>query len=197
MRYAQGGGLSAERRAFRERLRLQVADIVRTWVPRGQTLIITVQGRSRRRTYIAVLACYKPGQRSRLIYWPRPDSRPDGRKSFAWSDYRDLLIAAHRRLSGSIVLIWDSLGTRLTAGMRAFIAAQDRLTVVQLLTYAPDLNPVEGIWSPLRRRFPSDVAFTSPEHLIRIVRQGLRTLQYRSDLIDGCLAGTGLALTPA
>ncbi|MEV4182921.1 hypothetical protein AB0J28_15955 [Streptosporangium canum] len=80
--------------------------------------------------------------------------------------------------------------------MRAFIAAQDWLTVIQLPTYAPDLHPVEGSWSLLRRCCLSDVAFTGPEHLIRTVRQGLRTLQYRSDLIDGCLAGTGLPITP-
>ncbi|MFF4416669.1 transposase [Streptosporangium sp. NPDC001559] len=143
------------------------------------------------------MACYKPGQRSRLIYRPRLEARPDGRKSFAWSDYRDLLIAAHRQLSGPIVLVWDNLNTHLTAGMRAFIADQDWLTVVQLPTYAPDLNPVEGIWSLLRRCFLANIAFTSPEHLIRTVRQGLRTIQYRSDLIDGCLAETGLFLTSA
>ncbi|MGW4425544.1 transposase [Streptosporangium sp. NPDC004631] len=171
--------------------------IMRTWAPRGQTPIITVRGRSRRRSSIAAPACHKPGQRSRLIYRPRLDTRPDERKSFAWSDYRDLLIAAHRQLGGPIVLVWDNLNTHLTAGMRAFIAVQDRLTVVRPPIYAPDLNPVEGIWSPLRRAFPANIAFTNPEHLIRTVRQGLRTIQYRSDLIDHCLAGTGLTLTPA
>ncbi|MEV4384091.1 transposase [Streptosporangium sp. NPDC049644] len=171
--------------------------IMRTWARRGRTPVITVRGRSRRRISIAALACYKPGHRSRLIYRPRPEARPDGRKSFAWSDYRDLLIAAHRQLGGPIVLVWDNLNTHLTAGMRAFTATQDWLTVVQLPSYAPDLNPVEGIWSLLRRGFLSNIAFTSPEHLISTIRQGLRTIQYRSDLIDGCLAGTGLALTPA
>jgi transposase len=171
--------------------------IMRTWSPRGQTPVITVRGRSRRRISIAALACYKPGHRSRLIYRPRLDTRPDGRKSFAWSDYRDLLIAAHRQLGGPIVLIWDNLNTHLAAGMCAFTAAQNWLTVIQLPAYAPDLNPVEGIWSLLRRGFLANIAFTSPEHLIRTIRHGLRTIQYRSDLIDGCLAGTGLSLTPA
>jgi transposase len=171
--------------------------IARTWARRGHTPVITVRGRSRRRISITALTCYKPGQRSRLIYRPRLETRPDGRKSFAWTDYRDLLITARRHLGGPIVLVWDNLNTHLTAGMRAFIAAQDWLTVVQLPAYAPDLNPVEGIWSLLRRGFLSNVAFTTPEHLIRTVRHGLRTIQYRSDLIDGCLAGTGLALTSA
>jgi hypothetical protein len=38
---------------------------------------------------VAALACYKPGERSRLIYRPCLDARPDGRKRFSWKDYRD------------------------------------------------------------------------------------------------------------
>lgn len=67
--------------------------------------------------------------------------------------------------------------------MRAFVADQDWPIVVQLPTYAADLNPVEGIWWLLRCCFLSNVAFASPEHLIRTVRQGLRAIQYRSDLM--------------
>lgn len=38
--------------------------------------------------------------------------------------------------------------------MKDFIAANaDWLTVFQLPTYAPDLNPTEGIWSPVGRRY--------------------------------------------
>ena len=55
----------------------------RTWSRRGHTPVIRVRGRSRRRLSIAALTCYKPGERSRLIYRPRSDDRPDGRKSFS------------------------------------------------------------------------------------------------------------------
>ncbi|MEK8146548.1 transposase [Streptomyces sp. M10(2022)] len=63
--------------------------------------------------------------------------------------------------------------------------------------YAPDLNPVEGIWSLLRRGWLSSVAFSTPEHLVQTVRRGLRHIQYRSHLIDGCLTETGLTIPPA
>jgi transposase len=33
--------------------------------------------------------------------------------------------------------------------MRKLIAARDWLTVFQLSSYAPELNPVEGVWSNL------------------------------------------------
>ncbi|MGP3952289.1 transposase, partial [Streptomyces sp. 7N604] len=70
------------------------------------------------------------------------------------------------------------------------------LTVYQLPSYAPDLNPVEGIWSILRRTTLANRAFADPEELIAAVRRGLRQLQYRSDVLDGCLTGTGLVPAP-
>jgi transposase len=149
--------------------------VARTWARRGQTPVIRVRGRSRRRISIAALVCYKPGERSRLICRPRrDDGRRDGRKSFAWTDYRGLLITAHAQLGSPIVLVWDNLNVHLAYGMRQFIARQDWLTVYQLPSYSPDLNPVEGIWSLLRRGWLSNTAFTTPEHLIQTIRHGMK-----------------------
>ena len=53
--------------------------------------MVRVRGRSRRRLSVAALACYKAGERLRLIYRPCPDARHDGRKSFSWKDYCDLI----------------------------------------------------------------------------------------------------------
>ncbi|KMS76663.1 transposase, partial [Streptomyces flaveolus] len=169
----------------------------RTWSQRGTTPVIRVRGRSQRRFSIAALCCYKPGERSRLIYRPKrhADHKSTGRKSFAWTEYRDLLIAAHQQLDAPIVLIWDNLNVHKDRRMRAFIDAQDWLTAYHLPSYAPDLNPVEGIWSVLRRTTQANTAFTDPSHLIHRLRHGLRQIQYRSDIIDGCLTGTGLTPT--
>ncbi|MEV1086128.1 transposase [Streptomyces sp. NPDC050211] len=169
----------------------------RTWARRGYTPVIRVRGRTSRQLSVAALACYRAGERPRLIYRPRRHNHRRGdRRSFTWSDYRDLLNAPHRQLGAPIVLIWDNLGTHVCADMRAFIDSQDWLTVFQLPAYAPELNPVEGVWSLLRRGYTANVAFTSPDHLIRTVREGLRKIQYRPALLDGSLAETGLALRP-
>ncbi|WSP95846.1 transposase [Streptomyces sp. NBC_01233] len=169
---------------------------IRTWSRRGSTPVIRVRGRSQRRFSIAALCCYKPGERSRLIYRPKrhTDHKSGGRKSFAWTEYRDLLIAAHQQLDGPIVLIWDNLNVHKDRRMRAFIDAHDWINAYHLPPYAPDFNPVESIWSILRRTSQANTAFTDPEHLIRRLRYGLRQIQYRSDIIDGCLTGTGLTL---
>ncbi len=70
--------------------------------------------------------------------------------------------------------------------------AHDWITAYYLPAYAPDLHPVEGIWSLLWRSSQSNTAFTDPDHLMRVLRRGLREIRYRSDLIDGCLAATRL-----
>ncbi|MER7927415.1 transposase [Streptomyces sp. NPDC096057] len=169
----------------------------KTWSQRGRTSVVRVRGRSRRRISVAALTCYKLGHRSRLIYRPRhDDGRRDGRKSFSWRDYRDLLIAAHQQLGGPIVLVWDNLNVRKAADLQTFAEARDWLTIYYLPSYAPDLNPVEGIWSLLRRGWLSNVAFNAPGHLVQRIRRGLRHIQYRSELIDGCLAETGLTIRP-
>jgi transposase len=170
---------------------------VRTWARRGHTPAIRVRGRSQRRFSVAALACYKDGERSRLIYRPRrhADHKRGGRRSFSWTDYRDLLIAAHHQLGAPTVLVWDNLNVHRDRRLREFIDTHDWITCYFLPAYAPDLNPVEGIWSLLRRSSQANTAFTDPDHLMSALRHGLRQIQYRSNLIDGCLAETGLTLT--
>ncbi|MGW2788117.1 transposase, partial [Streptomyces populi] len=77
-----------------------------------------------------------------------------------------------------------------------YAADHEWLTVIQLPSYSPDLNPVEGIWSLLRRGWMANTAFTDPEHLTRTIRRGLAHIQRHPELIDGCLTETGLTLTP-
>ncbi len=168
----------------------------RTWSRRGVTPVIRVNGGSRRHLSVAALCCNKPGERPRLVFRHTGDRRADGRKGFSWKDLRDLLTAARTQLGGPIVLVWDNVGLHLSRAMRAWITARDWLTVFQLPAYAPDLNPVEGIWSSLRRTSLANIAFADYAHLVTAVRRGLRQIQYRPTIITGCLTGTGIAISP-
>jgi transposase len=171
----------------------------RTWARRGHTPVIRVRGGGTGHVSVAGLACYRPGFRTRLI-WRLHEyrGRKGETKAFTWSEYRGLLIAAHHQLPGGvIVLIWDNLPVHLRKELRAFTTAQPWLRVFQLPSYAPDLNPVEGIWSLLKRGVLANLAITAFAQLIRVVRRGLKQIQYRPGLIEGCLAETGLALEPA
>ncbi|MEU5548028.1 transposase, partial [Streptomyces sioyaensis] len=65
--------------------------------------------------------------------------------------------------------------------------------VHQLPSYAPDLNPTEGIWSVLKRSIANFVA-ADLTGLTRIIKHKLKKIQYCPELINGCLTQTGLTM---
>ncbi|MET7978772.1 hypothetical protein ABZW44_38415 [Streptomyces mirabilis] len=60
-------------------------------------------------------------------------------------------------------------------------------------TYAPDLNPQEGIWA-LGKCDIGNLAEADLGRITRVVKRRLKQIQYRLDLVDGCLTGTGLIM---
>jgi hypothetical protein len=48
----------------------------------------------------------------------------------------------------------------------------------------------------LKRDVLANPAVASFGHLAQVIRHGLKKIQYRPGLIEGCLAGTGLAMQP-
>lgn len=115
-------------------------------------------------------------------------------KGFGWKDYATSS-SAPTQLGGPIVLVWDNLRMNLVAPLREFFEANALwLTVFQLPTYAPDLNPQEGIWSLVKRDL-GNLAAADLSQATRAVKRRLKMLQYRPEVIDGCLVGTGLALS--
>ena len=169
---------------------------VRTWGRRGRTPVIPVSGKGSGRVSIAGLVCVKDGNRSRFIYRTTVHrGRRGERRSFSERDYISLLDAAHQQLDGPIVLIWDNLNTHVSVAMRTMLAARDWLHVIRLPAYAPDLNPTEAVWSHLKRSI-GNLAVHGVDHLQAIIKNRLKSIQYRTDLLDSFLAHTGQTLDP-
>jgi putative transposase len=119
--------------------------------------------------------------------------RKGERKSFAETDYIRLLDAAHQQLRAPLVVVWDNLNTHVSHAMRALIDARDWLTVIRLPAYAPDLNPTEGVWSNMKNGL-GNLAVRTLDELHQVIRNRLKRIQYRPELIAGFLAQTGLTL---
>ena len=77
--------------------------------------------------------------------------------------------------------------------MARLAAARDWLTIFQLPPYAHELNPVELVWSHLKRSL-ANLAKRNLAQLTALVKTRLRRMQYRPGLLDGFLASTGLDL---
>ena len=164
---------------------------------RGQTPVVTVTGGHNKRVSLAALIAVKPGCRPRLIYRVRRGRRPRGdkRKGFTETDYALLLDAAHQQLGGPLVVVWDNLNTHVSVAMGELVAARDWLTVCRLPPYAHELNPVELVWSHLKRSL-ANLAKRNIAQLTALVKTRLKRMQYGPGLLDGFLASTGLDLTP-
>ena len=93
------------------------------------------------------------------------------------------------------MLIWDNLNTHVGAAMTELIAARPWLTVFRLPPYAHELNPVEPVWSHLKRSLANLTKHTIAE-LTALVKTRLKRMQYRPALLAGFLASTGLDLGP-
>ena len=154
-------------------------------------------GGSNKRVSLAALIAIKPGRRPRLIYRVHKSRRrgKDQRKGFTEADYAALLDAAHQQLAGPLVVVWDNLNSHVSASMAELAAARDWLTIYQLPPYAHELNPVEPVWSHLKRSL-ANLAKRNLAELTVLVKTRLRRMQYRPALLEGFLASTGLDLTP-
>lgn len=165
----------------------------RTWAPRGRTPIVKVTGKGSGRISIAGLTCYQPGRRSRLIYRTMVHKGRKGeKKGFREADFAALLDAAHQQLGGPIVLVWDNLGGHISTAMRTLIAARPWLRVYTLPAYAPELNPVEKVWSHLKRGL-ANLAASNVTNLAKLAKTRLKKMQYTDGLVDGFFKATGLS----
>jgi hypothetical protein len=163
--------------------------------------VVRVTAANHPRLSLAAVLATRPGHRPRLIYRTHAGRRSDGRrdrrrKGLTEADYAALLDAAHQQPGGPIVLVWDNLNTHVGAAMAELIAARPWLTVFRLPPYAHGLNPVEPVWSHLKRSLANLTKHTITE-LTALVKTRLRRMQYRPGLLDGFLAITGLDLSPA
>ena len=91
------------------------------------------------------------------------------------------------------MVVWDNSNTHVSHAMIALIAARDWLTVYRLPPYAHELNPVELVWSHLKRSL-ANLAKRNLAQLTALVKTRLRRMQYRPGLLGGFLASTGLDL---
>jgi hypothetical protein len=138
---------------------------------------------------IAGVVCYRAGHRPRFLCKLHIWHGLRG-EAFTWRQYRDLIVMTHLQLSTPVVRCWDNLNVHQVKELVNFAARhKDWSLIFQMPSYAPELNPAEGIWSLLKRHL-ADFAAADLAHLIHVIKRELKKIQYRSHLLDGCLPPT-------
>jgi transposase-like protein len=163
MRYPDGGGLTAAERARREQVRLAAAELIEAGASDREVA---------RRFRVSRMSANR---------WRRALDG-GGRTALASKGAggaRCKLTPAQLRELQAI-----HLNTHVSRAMAELIAARDWLTVCQLPPYAHELNPVEPVWSHLKRSLAS-MAKRNLGQLTVLVKTRLKRMQYRPDLLDG------------
>ena len=118
----------------------------RTWAAAGCTPILHTRTRSYRRVSAIGAITISP-RRHRLGLLLRLHPGESIAQDQALAFLKDLL----RHLRGHIILLWDRLPVHRGKRVQEFIADHPRLHVEWFPGYAPELNPVESIWSHSKR----------------------------------------------
>jgi hypothetical protein len=160
----------------------------RTWAPRGETPVLIHAFNWKKLSLCAALAYRWDGRRSRLYFQTRPDSY-NAESLIAF--LRDL----RRHLRGQqATLIWDGLPAHQSRIMQAYLRSQRHwLRVERLPGYAPDLNPVETLWSNLKGQELANRCSKGLGEADTAVRQGMARVGHSPPLAFAFLHHAGLS----
>jgi transposase len=108
------------------------------------------------------------------------------------------VLAELRRFLGGekATLLWDGLPAHRSRAMRAWLATQRHWLVVEHLpAYAPDLNPVEGLWSWLKGTQLPNLVCPTLQDVVEQAELGIERVQQAPHLAYSFLRRTGLSVS--
>lgn len=133
-----------------------------------------------------MLACDANGKRARFFLRLI-------RGSAKTPDFVTTLKHLRRHVHGKVFLIWDGLGGHWSRAVRSF-EQENRswLTLFRFPAYAPELNPVEGVWSSSKTKDFANFCPKDATELEARIKKSRARIQRNPDLLSGCLKGSGL-----
>jgi transposase len=108
----------------------------------------------------------------------------------------EFLQALHDEFAGAkVTLIWDGLPSHRSRKMQAWIRTQRRWLVVERLPgYAPELNPVEGLWGNIKARELANLCADILDEPAQAANAGIERVRADTELAFAFLRRSGLSL---
>jgi DDE superfamily endonuclease len=109
----------------------------------------------------------------------------------------EVLVELRRFLGGEkATLLWDGLPSHRSTAMRDWLNRQRRWLVVERLpSYAPELNPVEGLWSSLKAVELANLATPTLGEVITQAHHGIERVRRTPHLAYSFLRHAGLSVS--
>lgn len=155
--------------------------VQRTWAPRGQTPIVRCWDRRDRLSVIAAIIVPPSRRRHELSVVFRVHGR-----NIRTAQSLAFLRALDRHIRGPLIVVQDRLNVH-KAAVRKWLATRPAhappVFAQWLPAYAPELNPVEQIWSRSKRGDLANAAPADPQDLRGRVRRALIDQRHRPDML--------------
>ncbi|MFE6127534.1 transposase [Streptomyces sp. NPDC056437] len=166
--------------------------IRRTYAPRGRTPLLRHRLNWKRASTAAALGYHAtdPERGPRLCFHVKPGSYDT---AALIEVLEQLKVFYHEE---RVVLVWDGLSAHWSRAMRAWVAEQHWLTLERLPAYAPELNPVELLWSSLKKRELTNLAGNHLADVVDATEQGIHRVNQNPQLPWSFLTHTGLTIHP-
>lgn len=158
----------------------------RTWAPKGKTPILKVPGGWITRSVISLITCSPQGKRPRLYF-------EIGKGAVNADTFLGFLKQVRRHIRGNLILIIDNLRVHKAKKVSGYLNAQThRLSVEYLPPYAPELNPVEYLWSSRKRKDFGNAEIPDGASLDRRIRASGQRAKKDPHLLKGFLRASTL-----
>jgi transposase len=161
----------------------------RTWAPRGHTPVIRHRFKWKRVSLAAALCYGSRGGGAQLAFHQQADAYDSDSLIGALGELR-------RALGGQkVTLLWDGLPAHRSRVMRAWLGRQRSWLVVEPLPgYAPELNPVEGLWANLKGVELANLAGDTLAEVTAAAERGIQRIRSTHHLASSFLRHCGLSL---
>jgi transposase len=157
--------------------------IVRTWARRGCRPILRESGR-RRKDHLSAVAGVTLGGKLYMF------SQPEAFDSGAVIEFLKQLMWC---IKGKIGIIWDGASIHRSEEIKEFLrqVGRGRIELVRLPAYAPELNPVEGVWSLLKGFYLRNFACHDLAQLKNLLSGAASALSSKPERVKACFGQAG------
>jgi hypothetical protein len=161
----------------------------RSWAPRGHTPVLLQRTRSHQKvSALAALVVSPSRDRVQLYFRLHPG------RNVRTAEVVEFLRILHRHVAGPLIVIWDRLQAHRSKRVRALLDITAGLQAEFLPPYAPELNPVEYLWSFLKFHPLANLAFFQLDDIATTTRNHARAVQHNERLLRSFLAHSPLSL---
>lgn len=163
----------------------------RTWAPRGRTPVIRIAEPHERISAIGAVSISPKRRRFGFQFHLLQDNA-----NFRGASLVQFIKDVRSKIRGPITLLWDEIPIHRSKPVMNHLAQNRTIVVEAFPPYAPDLNPVDNVWSYVKWGRLSNYAPFDLIELRKRLTVEFSRLEKRPDLLKAFFAHTGLSFYP-